>query len=107
MLFSPFPLYPAPPFINCHSSITLPFLHTSLSTVHIASGDLTMYKRTLSPLKSLIYGLRRYDLDRCIAQANPRAPGYDEKKVVGFMSHKSKIYLVRVSVPLFVHLVLV
>jgi len=52
-----------------------------------------MHKRTLSPLKSLIYGLRRYDLDRALAQANPTAPGYDEKQVVGFMSHKAKVYL--------------
>ncbi|KAG9049055.1 hypothetical protein FS837_011328 [Tulasnella sp. UAMH 9824] len=61
--------------------------------LHIASGDLTMHKRTLSPIKSLIYGLRRYDLDRCIAQANSSDPGFDEKKITGFMSHKSKIYL--------------
>lgn len=61
--------------------------------LHIASGDLTMHKRTLSPIKTLIYGLRRYDLDRCIAQANSSDPGFDEKKITGFMSHKSKIYL--------------
>ncbi|KAG8947735.1 hypothetical protein FRC04_010509 [Tulasnella sp. 424] len=61
--------------------------------LHIASGDLTMHKRTLSPLKSLIYGLRRYDLDRAVAQANSSDPGFDEKKITGFMSHKSKIYL--------------
>lgn len=53
-----------------------------------------MHKRTLSPLKSLIYGLRRYDLDRAVAQANSSDPGFDEKKITGFMSHKSKIYLV-------------
>ncbi|KAG8941457.1 hypothetical protein FRC03_004503 [Tulasnella sp. 419] len=61
--------------------------------LHIASGDLTMHKRTLSPLKSLIYGLRRYDLDRCIAQANAQTPGFDERQVTGFISHKAKVYL--------------
>ncbi|KAG8930421.1 hypothetical protein FRC02_004253 [Tulasnella sp. 418] len=68
----------------------------SMKTVrylHIASGDLTMHKRTLSPLKSLIYGLRRYDLDRCIAQANAQTPGFDERQVTGFISHKAKVYL--------------
>ncbi|KAG8894391.1 hypothetical protein FRB99_001310, partial [Tulasnella sp. 403] len=72
--------------------LTKPKMNT-VRFLHIASGDLTMHKRTLSPLKALIYGLRRYDLDRCIAQANSSEPGFDEKKVVGFMSHKSKIYL--------------
>lgn len=53
-----------------------------------------MHKRTLTPLKSLIYGLRRYDSDRAIAQGNPHDPKFDKKKIEGFMSHKSKIYLV-------------
>lgn len=29
-----------------------------------------MHKRTLDPIKTMIYGLRRYDLDRCMALAN-------------------------------------
>ncbi|KAG8846753.1 hypothetical protein FRB96_001778 [Tulasnella sp. 330] len=66
---------------------------STVRSLHIASGDITMLKRTLSPLKTLIYGLRRYDLDRCIAVANPNKPGYDPKKVEGYLSHKSKIYL--------------
>ncbi|KAG8987719.1 hypothetical protein FRB90_003182, partial [Tulasnella sp. 427] len=61
--------------------------------LHIASGDLTMHKRTLNPIKSMIYGLRRYDLDRAIAVANSSDPNFDEKKITGYMSHKSKIYL--------------
>jgi hypothetical protein len=36
-------------------------------TVHILSGDLTLHKRTLGPLSQLVYGLRRYDVDRCKA----------------------------------------
>ena len=39
-------------------------------SVHILSGDLAMHKRTLEPIKNLIYGLRRYDLERCLAIAN-------------------------------------
>jgi hypothetical protein len=61
--------------------------------VHILSGDLIMHKRTLEPIKTLIYGLRRYDVDRCTAliDLSTAPPG---TKVEGFMSHKSKIYLV-------------
>ncbi|KAG9037278.1 hypothetical protein FRB95_006221 [Tulasnella sp. JGI-2019a] len=78
---------------------------STVKYLHIASGDITMHKRTLAPLKSLVYGLRRYDLDRVMALR----PGvhaqqhYEEgatgvkdlrgRVVVGFMSPKSKIYL--------------
>lgn len=62
--------------------------------VHILSGDLVLHKRTLTPVKSLVYGLRRYDLDRCIALVGSSAPEKDKDKVVGFMSHQSKVYLV-------------
>ena len=55
------------------------------------SGDLTMHKRTLEPIKTLVYGLRRYDVDRCAALIT--SSGMDVTKVEGFMSHKSKIYL--------------
>ncbi|KAK7040227.1 hypothetical protein VNI00_010033 [Paramarasmius palmivorus] len=76
-------------------------LRPEVSTVrnlHILSGDLILHKRTLEPIKTLVYGLRRYDLDRCAALVDPdqvakkRARG-EEVQVVGFMSHKSKIYL--------------
>lgn len=63
--------------------------------VHILSGDLILHKRTLEPIKTLIYGLRRYDLDRCAALIDTSDPANADIKVVGFMSHKSKIYLVR------------
>lgn len=62
--------------------------------VHILSGDLVLHKRTLTPIKSLVYGLRRYDLDRCIALVGSKSPDKDKDKVVGFMSHQSKVYLV-------------
>lgn len=59
--------------------------------VHIISGDLTLHKRTLDPIKTLVYGLRRYDVDRCAALVT--SSGLNVSKVEGFMSHKSKIYL--------------
>ncbi|KAG8690469.1 hypothetical protein FRC11_011415 [Ceratobasidium sp. 423] len=56
--------------------------------LHIISGDLTLHKRTLGPLSQLVYGLRRYDLDRCKARSAGR-----EGEVVGFLSHQAKVYL--------------
>ncbi|KAG2022553.1 hypothetical protein CC2G_000292 [Coprinopsis cinerea AmutBmut pab1-1] len=38
--------------------------------LHILSGDLIMHRRTLDPIKTMIFGLRKYDLDRCIALAD-------------------------------------
>ncbi|KAF8079139.1 magnesium transporter [Lyophyllum atratum] len=61
--------------------------------LHILSGDLILHKRTLEPIKTLIYGLRRYDVDRCAALIDMSDPANAGVKVVGFMSHKSKIYL--------------
>ena len=60
--------------------------------VHILSGDLTLHKRTLEPIKTLVYGLRRYDVDRCAALLSS-AGEEPKEKVQGFMSHKAKIYL--------------
>jgi hypothetical protein len=65
-----------------------------MSSVHIISGDLILHKRTIEPLKQLIYGLRRYDLDRCVALAQGTAPEVDKAQVKGYMSHKAKVYLV-------------
>ncbi|KAF8607725.1 hypothetical protein BDV93DRAFT_519744 [Ceratobasidium sp. AG-I] len=58
--------------------------------LHIISGDLTLHKRTMGPLSQLIYGLRRYDLDRCKALAG--SAGRDGE-VVGYLSHQAKVYL--------------
>ncbi|KAJ8084989.1 hypothetical protein PM082_003766 [Marasmius tenuissimus] len=69
-------------------------LRPDVSTVrnlHIFSEDLILLKRTLEPIKVLVYGLRRYDLDRCAALIDPSRQG--EVKAEGYMSHKSKIYL--------------
>ncbi|EKM61657.1 uncharacterized protein PHACADRAFT_248392 [Phanerochaete carnosa HHB-10118-sp] len=58
--------------------------------LHILQGDLILHKRTLEPIKTVIYGLRRYDVDRVAALSESLDPAV---KVQGFMSHKSKIYL--------------
>ena len=60
--------------------------------MHILSGDLILYKRTLGPIKSLIYGIRRYDADRFAALYDPgeQPEGY---KVKGYMSNEAKTYL--------------
>ena len=63
-------------------------------SVHILSGDLILHKRTLEPIKTLVYGLRRYDDDKCRALIDFSDPANKDVKVVGFMSHTSKIYLV-------------
>ncbi|KAG1830920.1 hypothetical protein EV424DRAFT_248560 [Suillus variegatus] len=67
-----------------------------VTRLHILSGDLILHKRTLGPLKTVIYGLRRYDEDRCAALLSPAEKEVQEQsreKVKGFMSNKSKIYL--------------
>ncbi|KAJ7784832.1 magnesium transporter [Mycena maculata] len=66
---------------------------TTVLNLHILSGDLTMHKRTLEPIRTVIYGLRRYDVDRAAALIDTAAEGNQNIKVVGFMSHKSQIYL--------------
>ena len=60
--------------------------------MHILQGDLILHKRTLEPIKTVIYGLRRYDVDRVLALKEHVDPS---TKLEGYMSHKSKIYLVR------------
>ncbi|KZT73375.1 hypothetical protein DAEQUDRAFT_721973 [Daedalea quercina L-15889] len=65
----------------------------SMETVrrlHILQGDLILHKRTLEPIKTVIYGLRRYDDDRAAAMTERVDPSM---KIQGYMSHKSKIYL--------------
>ena len=65
--------------------------------VHILSGDLILHKRTLEPIKTLVYGLRRYDNDKSEALIDFSDPANKNIKVVGFMSQTSKIYLVGLS----------
>ena len=59
--------------------------------MHILQGDLILHKRTLEPIKTVIYGLRRYDVDRAMAL---RESADEKAREDGYMSHKSKIYLV-------------
>lgn len=65
--------------------------------LHVLSGDLALHKRTLEPIKTLVYGLRRYDVDRCAALVSSAGAGAgadaDAQKVEGFMSPKAKVYL--------------
>ncbi|KAJ7119124.1 hypothetical protein C8R44DRAFT_737950 [Mycena epipterygia] len=45
-------------------------LRPSVETVrelHILSVDLILHRRTLKPIKTVVYGLRRYDVDRAAA----------------------------------------
>ncbi|KAJ7510487.1 magnesium transporter [Mycena galericulata] len=65
----------------------------TVRNLHILSGDLILHKRTLEPIRTVIYGLRRYDVDRAAALIDMTAEGNENVKVTGFMSHKSKIYL--------------
>jgi len=65
---------------------------TTVRNLHILSGDLILHKRTLEPIRTVIYGLRRYDVDRAAALIDTTEGGEDVK-AAGFMSHKSKIYL--------------
>ncbi|KIM32024.1 hypothetical protein M408DRAFT_327383 [Serendipita vermifera MAFF 305830] len=62
-------------------------------TLHILSADLTTRKRAIQPLKPMIWGLRKFDLERTAA-----AMGADYKgPVEGYMSPKTKVYLSDVS----------
>ncbi|KAJ7184152.1 hypothetical protein C8R46DRAFT_882360 [Mycena filopes] len=86
-----------------HDILMKPGMST-VRSLHILSGDLIMHKRTLEPIKSMLYGLRRYDQDRCAAmgfgndtpwnrqQLNSDRHGSDAG-LGGYMSYKSKIYL--------------
>lgn len=71
-------------------------IQLEFTPVHVMSGDLILHKRTLDPIKTLVYGLRRYDLDRCAALVDSAAldPATGKPpKVEGFMSLKATVYL--------------
>ena len=63
-----------------------------LCPVHIISGDLILHKRTLGPIKSLIYAIRRYDVDR-VAALHDLGEQPEGWKIEGYMSNKAKTYL--------------
>ncbi|CCL98060.1 uncharacterized protein FIBRA_00054 [Fibroporia radiculosa] len=62
----------------------------SSKIVHILQGDLILHRRTLEPIKTVIYGLRRYDDDRAAALSEKVNT---KTRIEGYMSHKAKIYL--------------
>jgi len=66
----------------------------TVTALHMMQGDLNMHKRTLEPIKTLVYGLRRYDTDRAAAIMASEGKVWEAvARPVGFMSGKSKIYL--------------
>ncbi|KAJ3726674.1 hypothetical protein C8R42DRAFT_388719 [Lentinula raphanica] len=72
-----------------------PDMMNAVSDLHILIGDISVHQRALGPLKKLIYGLRRYDQDRCVALLNlpPGEEITDVKNVKGYMSSTSLTYL--------------
>ena len=73
---------------------TVIWLAEMLTKVHVLGGDLTLHKRTLAPIKSLVYGLRRYDEDRYKALLGSTDSYADVNNVCGYMSHQARVYLV-------------
>lgn len=89
-------LKPAMKHVRRRKSLQVQFLSAAshFVTVHILQGDLILHKRTLEPIKTVIYGLRRYDVDRVAALKEYHDPN---EKIQGYMSHKAKIYLVSIG----------
>ena len=71
----------------------------TLSQVHVLGGDLTLHRRTLAPIKSLIYGLRRYDADRTQVLVESVDPHACVDTIRGYMSHQAKVYLASSTLP--------
>ncbi|KAJ7485857.1 hypothetical protein FB451DRAFT_1231275 [Mycena latifolia] len=69
-----------------------PTIDTVLN-LHVLSADLILHRRTLAPIKTVVYALRRYDVDRAAALVDTSAGGNQDTKAVGFMSQKTIIYL--------------
>lgn len=65
---------------------------STVRSLHILSGDLILHKRTMDPIKTLVYGLRRYDADRCAASM-ALEPG----QKFSYLSQKANIYLADVN----------
>jgi len=60
-------------FVRCDPVSLVFFPDIYCLSVHILSGDLIIHKRTLEPIRTMVYGLRRYDLERCRAVADSMA----------------------------------
>lgn len=84
--------------LNFEQDILLKPKMSTVRHLHIISGDITLHKRTLGPVKTLIYGLRRYDRDRCAAvvdtsKTDPVTGVPIKVTVEPYMSQKAIIYL--------------
>ncbi|KAF8142453.1 hypothetical protein K438DRAFT_1994987 [Mycena galopus ATCC 62051] len=66
----------------------------TVRNLHVLSTDLILRRRTLAPIRTVVYGLRRYDADRAAALVDASTNGVP---VAGFMSHKSLTYLADVQ----------
>jgi Mg2+ and Co2+ transporter CorA len=77
-----------------HDVLLKPHMNT-VKFLHILQGDLILHKRTMEPIKTVVYGLRRYDVDRSAALIADNE--LDVAAVKGYMSHKAKIYLADVN----------
>ncbi|KAJ7837328.1 hypothetical protein B0H14DRAFT_2589193 [Mycena olivaceomarginata] len=56
---------------------------STVRKLHIVSGDMVLHKRTLEPIKTLVYGLRRYDTDRCAALVDDSDPEFNGSPLSG------------------------
>ncbi|KAF7351981.1 Magnesium-like protein [Mycena venus] len=65
----------------------------TVRSLHILSADLILHRRTLAPIQTVVYGLRRYDADRSAALVDVSLANAKDPKVKGFMSHGSLVYL--------------
>ncbi|KAK6988181.1 magnesium-like protein [Favolaschia claudopus] len=66
----------------------------TVRNLHILSADLILHRRTLAPVKTLIYGLRRYDADRAAALLDSdNSVKSEDVKEPGYMSRRSLVYL--------------
>ncbi|KIP06840.1 hypothetical protein PHLGIDRAFT_72083 [Phlebiopsis gigantea 11061_1 CR5-6] len=80
--------------LKLEQSVLLRPLISHVRRLHIIQGDLILHKRTLEPIKALVSGLRRYDVDRVAALSESLDPMVC---VHGYMSHKAKTYLADVQ----------
>ncbi|CCM01365.1 uncharacterized protein FIBRA_03415 [Fibroporia radiculosa] len=80
--------------LNIEKAVLLKPNMKTVTSLHVFQEDLILHKRTLEPLKTLVYGLRRYDADRAAAIMESEDAEMDPAvRPVGYMSDKAKIYL--------------
>ncbi|KAG8743374.1 hypothetical protein FRC10_012178 [Ceratobasidium sp. 414] len=62
----------------------------AVQTLHLLSGDIELLKMSIKPLQRIVYGLRRYDRERCRGLAASQDVSTNVK---GFLSEETKVYL--------------